>query len=89
MSRDILDSCRETIAAVLDTAEELLAAGDPEVASLIQIGLFKGIQNVAGGRYELGGNISQEDFEPFLGPRSLAARLEVNFMWGGSTTPDD
>jgi len=74
----------QEVAAVFATAEELLALGDPSVANLVQIGFFEGVQNVSDGRH-----VRQEDFEPFLGPLSLAAWLEVNFMWGGSTTPDE
>jgi hypothetical protein len=78
----------EEVRAVLEVAEQLLTTGDVEIENLIQVGLFEGIQNVTGWRHLDGSEMRQEDFEPFLGPRSLACWLEVNFMWGGSTTPD-
>jgi hypothetical protein len=76
------------IAAVLAVAERLLATDDHDVCTLVQVGLFEDLQNIAGGRHKEGLSIRQEDFEPFLGPLSVAAWQAVNSFWGGSTTPD-
>ena len=73
----------DEVAAVLQLAEELLAEGDPGVDNFLQVGFFESIQNTSESH-----GLVQEAFEPYLGPRSKALWLELNNLWGGSTTPD-
>lgn len=76
------------VAAALAAAETLLGADDLDICTLVQVGLFEDLQNDSGRRFGEGQPVRQEDFDPFLGPRSVAALHAVNTFWAGSTTPD-
>lgn len=56
--------------------EELLNTPDPEVKSLISVGLFEDIQNICSHR-----GFNAEVFCAWLGPRSFAVWQEVAAFW--------
>ena len=83
LQRELREGRTEEVAAVFATAERRLAT-DPDAENFIQIGFFECVQNTSASA-----GLVQEDFEPFLGPRSAVAWQALNSFWGGSTTPDN